>query len=159
MEHTYVFPSRHCAFPSFCLAVSPARVFKQNHRTPETQEKKKKRQKRLTKTWGSRKTDNVDYNSLKYEIKIHTRRDQARAMAIPGQSDDNLRRFEDGFYEELCRQHDRVGLFVTSKAAEISTRLGTGALFPMRLWTCGAWDRSKRRSTRETEGAKARKQE
>lgn len=71
-----------------------------------------------------RLTDNVDYNSLKYEIKIHTRRDQARAITIPGHSDAPLRKFEDGFYAELCRQHDRVDMFVGSKAAEVSTRLG-----------------------------------
>ena len=71
-----------------------------------------------------RDTDNVDYNSLKHEIKIHTRRDQARAIAIPGQADSDLRRFEEGFYEELCAQHDRVDLFVQSKTAEIASRLG-----------------------------------
>lgn len=71
-----------------------------------------------------RDTDNVDYNSLKHEIKIHTRRDQARAIAIPGQADTDLRRFEEGFYEELCAQHDRVDLFVQSKTAEIASRLG-----------------------------------
>lgn len=75
----------------------------------------------LTKTLA---TDNVDYNSLKYEIKVNTRRDQARAMAIPGHRDAALSRFEEGFYEELCAQHDRVDLFVTSKAAEIDSRLG-----------------------------------
>lgn len=69
-------------------------------------------------------TDNVDYNSLKYEIKINTRRDQARALAIPGHRDASLARFEEGFYEELCAQHDRVDLFVSSKAAEIASRLG-----------------------------------
>ncbi|SPO06656.1 uncharacterized protein DNG_09348 [Cephalotrichum gorgonifer] len=66
---------------------------------------------------------NVDYNSLKYEIKIHTKRDQASAITIPGHSDAPLRKFEQGFYAELCRQHDRVDLFVASKAAEISMRL------------------------------------
>ncbi|KAI0454368.1 hypothetical protein F5B21DRAFT_243215 [Xylaria acuta] len=68
---------------------------------------------------------NVDYNSLKHQIKAHTSRDQATAtaMAIPGQQDHALRRFEDAFYLELCSQHNRVGLFVTSKADEISRRL------------------------------------
>ncbi|KAI0446982.1 hypothetical protein F4803DRAFT_426449 [Xylaria telfairii] len=68
---------------------------------------------------------NVDYNSLKHQIKAHTTRDQATAiaMAIPGQQDHALRRFEDAFYLELCSQHNRVGLFVTSKADEISRRL------------------------------------
>lgn len=75
-------------------------------------------------------TDNLDYNSLKHEIKTHTTRNQATAIAIPGQQDQALRKFEDGLYLELCRQHDRVGLFVTSKADEISRRLGTLHLSP-----------------------------
>ncbi|KAK5987105.1 hypothetical protein PT974_11223 [Cladobotryum mycophilum] len=66
---------------------------------------------------------NLDYNSLKHEIKVHTTRDQATAIAIPGHQDTALRKFEDGLYNELCRQHDRVDLFVTSKADEVFRRL------------------------------------
>ncbi|KAI5860123.1 hypothetical protein GGS23DRAFT_250103 [Durotheca rogersii] len=66
---------------------------------------------------------NIDYNSLKYQIKAHTSKDQATAIAIPGQQDYALKRFEDAFYHELCDQHSRVGLFVSSKADEISRRL------------------------------------
>ncbi|CAM1500923.1 Fc.00g100850.m01.CDS01 [Cosmosporella sp. VM-42] len=66
---------------------------------------------------------NLDYNALKHEIKVHTTRDQATAMAIPGYEDPALRRFEDGLYNELCRQHDRLDLFIASKADEISRRL------------------------------------
>ncbi|KAG5999495.1 hypothetical protein E4U43_002044 [Claviceps pusilla] len=66
---------------------------------------------------------NLDYNSLKHEIKVHTMRDQATAMAIPGHTDTALQKFEDSLYLELCRQHDRVGMFITSKADEISRRL------------------------------------
>lgn len=69
-------------------------------------------------------TDNLDYNSLKHEIKVHTTRDQATAIAIPGHQDPALRKFEDALYLELCRQHDRVDMFVSSKADEISRRLG-----------------------------------
>lgn len=76
--------------------------------------------------------DNLDYNSLKHEIKVHTTRDQATAMAIPGHRDDNLRIFEDRLYEELCHQHDRVHMFVTSKADELSRRLGT--CLPLRIF-------------------------
>lgn len=72
-------------------------------------------------------TDNLDYNSLKHEIKAHTTRNQATALAIPGHQDTTLRKFEDGLYLELCRQHDRVDLFITSKADEISRRLGMRA--------------------------------
>lgn len=49
--------------------------------------------------------------------------DQASAMAIPGHPDVALAKFEDGLYAELCLQHDRLGLFVISKADEISRRL------------------------------------
>jgi SPX domain protein involved in polyphosphate accumulation len=71
---------------------------------------------------------NVDYNSLKHQIKVHTTKDQATtAIAIPGQPDYALRRFEDAFYIELCSQHSRVGLFVTSKADEVSRRLRTSS--------------------------------
>ncbi|KAK1724677.1 hypothetical protein CaCOL14_005477 [Colletotrichum acutatum] len=66
---------------------------------------------------------NVDYNSLKHEIKVHTSRDQASAIAIPGHQDAALKRFEDNLYHELCQQHDRVDLFVSSKADELSRRL------------------------------------
>ncbi|KAI1091004.1 hypothetical protein F5B19DRAFT_503419 [Rostrohypoxylon terebratum] len=71
-------------------------------------------------SWG---LHNIDYNSLKHQIKVHTTKDQATAIAIPGQQDYALKRFEDAFYLELCNQHNRVGLFVTSKADEISRRL------------------------------------
>ncbi|KAJ9156183.1 Xenotropic and polytropic retrovirus receptor 1 [Pleurostoma richardsiae] len=66
---------------------------------------------------------NIDYNALKHYIKAHTTKAQAKAIAIPGQRDDNLLRVEDELYLELCRQHDRVDLFVVSKADEISRRL------------------------------------
>ncbi|KAI0473276.1 hypothetical protein GGR56DRAFT_608776 [Xylariaceae sp. FL0804] len=77
---------------------------------------------------------NIDYNSLKHQIKTHTVRDQAAAAATataiaipgrlgPGGRDPALQRFEDGFYDELAAQHDRVGLFVATKADEISRRL------------------------------------
>ncbi|RYP19200.1 hypothetical protein DL765_003515 [Monosporascus sp. GIB2] len=66
---------------------------------------------------------NVDYNSLKHQIKTHTTKDQASAIAIPGQQDPALKKFEDSFFFELCRQHDRVCLFVSSKCDEIHWRL------------------------------------
>lgn len=66
---------------------------------------------------------NVDYNSLKQLIKLHTTKGQARAFAIPGQADHSLERFENDFYHELHLQHERVDLFVSSKADEISRRL------------------------------------
>ena len=67
--------------------------------------------------------DNIDYNSLKHHIKVHTTRDQATAIAIPGRPNTALHKFEDDFYAELCHQHGRVELFVSSKADEIARRL------------------------------------
>ncbi|KAI9739420.1 MAG: hypothetical protein M1818_005108 [Claussenomyces sp. TS43310] len=66
---------------------------------------------------------NVDYNELKHLIKVNTTRDQGRAITIPGYSDTTLQRFEDQFYDELCNQHDRVDLFVKSKADEFNRTL------------------------------------
>ncbi|KAI1850553.1 hypothetical protein JX265_004263 [Neoarthrinium moseri] len=80
---------------------------------------------------------NIDYNSLKHLIRLHTTKGQATAIAIPGQVDHALERFENDFYQELCRQHDRVGLFVASKADEISRRLkGTSGLINTLILRC-----------------------
>jgi hypothetical protein len=70
-------------------------------------------------------TDNVDYNELKNLVKLHTTKDQGQgqAIAIPGQGDASLLKFEGLFYNELSNQHDRVDLFVKSKADEIHRRL------------------------------------
>jgi len=67
--------------------------------------------------------DNVDYNELKYYIKAKTSRDQAKAIAIPGQQDTALQKFENELYAQLCEQHARVDLFVKSKADELTRRL------------------------------------
>ncbi|PVH80626.1 SPX-domain-containing protein [Cadophora sp. DSE1049] len=66
---------------------------------------------------------NVDYDELKNLIKANTTKDQAQAIAIPGQEDPRLEKFETSFFNELSNQHDRVDLFVKSKADEISRRL------------------------------------
>ncbi|KAG9234377.1 hypothetical protein BJ875DRAFT_15688 [Amylocarpus encephaloides] len=66
---------------------------------------------------------NVDYDALKHLIKANTTRDAGQAVAIPGQVDTTLQRFEDRFFNELSNQHDRAGLFVRSKADEITRRL------------------------------------
>ncbi|TVY88260.1 Uncharacterized protein LAWI1_G006324, partial [Lachnellula willkommii] len=66
---------------------------------------------------------NVDYNALKHLLKVNTTKNQGQAVAIPGHVDSALDRFEEKFFEELYNQHDRVELFVSSKADEISRRL------------------------------------
>ena len=67
--------------------------------------------------------DNVDYNELKNLIKVYTTEDQGQAIAIPGHVDAALAKFEDQFFTELSNQHDRVDLFVWSKADEVRRRL------------------------------------
>lgn len=74
--------------------------------------------------------DNVDYNELKNLIKVNTTRDQGQAIAIPGQENTRLAKFEGEFYNELSNQHDRVDLFVKSKADEISRRLRRSTFNP-----------------------------
>ncbi|KAL8869128.1 MAG: hypothetical protein Q9174_004501 [Haloplaca sp. 1 TL-2023] len=69
--------------------------------------------------------DNVDYNDLKRLIKIRTTRGQGEALTIPGHENEAkaLQGFENEFYSELKDQHQRVDLFVQSKAGEIQRRL------------------------------------
>lgn len=66
---------------------------------------------------------NVDYNELKNLIKVNTTKDQGQGIAIPGQADPSLTKFAEQFFNELYNQHDRVDLFVKSKADEIKRRL------------------------------------
>ncbi|KAK8114168.1 hypothetical protein PG999_006237 [Apiospora kogelbergensis] len=67
---------------------------------------------------------NIDYNTLKQLIKVNTTKNQAAsAIAIPGQTDFSLKRFEDTLFHELLLQHSRVDLFVSGKADEIARRL------------------------------------
>ncbi|CAL8581902.1 hypothetical protein XPA_007582 [Xanthoria parietina] len=68
---------------------------------------------------------NVDYNDLKRLIKVRTTRGQGEALSIPGHGNEAkaLKAFEHEFYRELADQHQRVDLFVHSKAGEISRRL------------------------------------
>lgn len=87
-------------------------------------------------------TDNIDYNSLKHFIKVNTNKDEAKAIAIPGQQDTHLAKVENDLYHELCAQHGRAGLFVAAKADEINRRLRMRhPLFlrpsqPRRTWAC-----------------------
>ncbi|CCU79435.1 hypothetical protein BGHDH14_bgh05295 [Blumeria hordei DH14] len=68
---------------------------------------------------------NVDYDELKTLIKSHTVRNQnqTNAIIIPGQKDSSISQFEDLLYNELSCQHDRVEIFVRSKADELDRRL------------------------------------
>ncbi|KAL9029368.1 MAG: hypothetical protein Q9196_002375, partial [Gyalolechia fulgens] len=68
---------------------------------------------------------NVDYNDLKRLIKVRTTRGQGEALTIPGHQNEarSLQAFENEFFTELVDQHQRVDLFVQSKAGEINRRL------------------------------------
>lgn len=68
--------------------------------------------------------DNVDYDELKNLIKSQTTSSSGQPVVIPGQHASVTREFEEGFFQELTSQHDRVELFVRSKADEIERRLG-----------------------------------
>lgn len=70
--------------------------------------------------------DNVDYNDIKHLIKVRTTKGQGQAKAIPGSDNETkaFHPFEDELYHELRDQHQRIDLFVQSKAGEVGRRLG-----------------------------------
>ena len=70
--------------------------------------------------------DNVDYNDIKRLIKLRTTQSQGQAKTIPGSNNESkaLHAFEDELYRELRDQHQRIDLFVKSKAGEVGRRLG-----------------------------------
>ena len=71
--------------------------------------------------------DNVDYNDIKHLIKVRTTQGQGQAKAIPGSDNESkaFHAFEEELYQELRDQHQRIDLFVQSKAGEVGRRLGT----------------------------------
>ena len=71
--------------------------------------------------------DNVDYNDIKHLIKVRTTQGQGQAKAIPDSDNEAkaFHAFEDELYRELRDQHQRIDLFVQSKAGEVGRRLGT----------------------------------
>jgi hypothetical protein len=73
--------------------------------------------------------ENIDYNSIKKLIKEHTTPSKVKAISIPGQGDEVESNSEDTLFGILKDEHDRVGLFVRSKAGEIDRRLGMDYLF------------------------------
>ena len=82
---------------------------------------------RLTRNMELTRIDNVDYNDIKHLIKARTTKGQATAISIPGHGDENaaLEEFEEQLYVEFEDQHQRINLFVKSKAGEIQRRLST----------------------------------
>lgn len=74
--------------------------------------------------------DNIDYNDIKQLIKLHTTTNDARPKLIPGKQDTEHQSFEDELEKELSSQHQRIDLFVQSKAGEIARRLGMSKNHP-----------------------------
>lgn len=75
--------------------------------------------------------DNIDYNDIKRLIKLHTTNPNAHAQPTPipgkgkgkGKTTSTDPSFEHDLEDELRSQHQRIDLFVQSKAGEIARRL------------------------------------
>lgn len=68
--------------------------------------------------------DNIDYDDIKHFIKENTTPGQGKSVSVPGRGDDKLVEFENALFHILADQHQRIDLFVKSKAGEIQRRLG-----------------------------------
>ncbi|KAK4549662.1 hypothetical protein LTR36_004963 [Oleoguttula mirabilis] len=66
---------------------------------------------------------NIDYDDIKHLIKEQTTAGQGKTISIPGRSDEKLQLFENSLFAILADQHNRIDLFVRSKAGEIRRRL------------------------------------
>lgn len=71
-----------------------------------------------------RSQDNIDYDEIKAFIKENTTPGNGTAVSIPGTGDDLGQEVEDALFDILLQQHQRINLFVWSKAGEIKRRLG-----------------------------------
>ncbi|KAF2840559.1 hypothetical protein M501DRAFT_930468 [Patellaria atrata CBS 101060] len=67
---------------------------------------------------------NIDYDEIKHLIKQHTSPGGGKAVSIPGSGSTIEHEFESQLYKVLVDQHQRIQLFVRSKAGEIDRRLG-----------------------------------
>jgi hypothetical protein len=68
--------------------------------------------------------DNVDYRDIKVFIKEHTTPGAGKTISIPGHVDQKALDLDDELCAILEDQHNRIDLFVRSKAGEIQRRLG-----------------------------------
>lgn len=80
--------------------------------------------------------DNIDYDDIKYFIKEHTTPGKGKSVSVPGRGDDKLVEVENALFCILADQHQRIDLFVKSKAGEIQRRLGELSLNCWRDWRC-----------------------
>lgn len=69
-------------------------------------------------------TDNIDYDDIKHFIKENTTPGKGKSVSVPGRGEDKLFEFENALFHILQDQHERINLFVKSKAGEIQRRLG-----------------------------------
>ncbi|GIZ44449.1 hypothetical protein CKM354_000764600 [Cercospora kikuchii] len=66
---------------------------------------------------------NIDYDDVKHFIKEHTTPGKGKTISVPGRGEDKLAEFENALFHILQDQHQRIDLFVKSKAGEIHRRL------------------------------------
>ncbi|EME44432.1 hypothetical protein DOTSEDRAFT_152287 [Dothistroma septosporum NZE10] len=66
---------------------------------------------------------NIDYDDIKNFIKENTTPGKGKTVSVPGRGDDKLAEFENSLFNILADQHQRIDLFVKSKAGEIQRRL------------------------------------
>lgn len=69
--------------------------------------------------------DAINHKYLEHRIKDQINPQQGTPMAIPGHEGTELCELENEIYVELCKDQHQIDLFVSSKAGEISRRLGT----------------------------------
>ena len=68
--------------------------------------------------------DNVDYDDIKQFIKRNTTAGGGKAVAVPGRESDKFVDLEQDLLAILNDQHERISVFVRSKAGEVQRRLG-----------------------------------
>lgn len=66
---------------------------------------------------------NIDYDEIKRFIKKRTSPGKGETISVPGRGDEKLADFEAELSDILTQQHERINLFVKSKAGEIKRRL------------------------------------
>ncbi|KAM3420682.1 hypothetical protein BST61_g3937 [Cercospora zeina] len=66
---------------------------------------------------------NIDYDDIKHFIKEKTTPGKGKTISVPGRGEDKVAEFENALFHILQDQHQRIDLFVKSKAGEIQRRL------------------------------------
>lgn len=66
---------------------------------------------------------NIDYDEIKKVIRKRTSAGNGESVSVPGRGDEKLLQFETELSDIFTQQHERINLFVKSKAGEIKRRL------------------------------------